>query len=161
MNIRPATPHHLDGVLRLEDEFAPKQRWSEATWRRELANPMSQQLIAADDADGAVIGAAVFRLGDDVVDVDRVVVAPHCRRRGVARALLRRGVGWARQRGATRLLLEVDESNHPAARLYQDHGFRSIARRRDYYGAGHDALIMESVLMARRDGFAGAPEVSR
>ena len=41
------------------------------------------------------------------------------------------------------VLLEVEERNSPAIRLYEDLGFMVLARRRNYYGSGLDALVME------------------
>ena len=34
---------------------------------------------------------------------------------------------------ASKIFLEVRESNQPARRLYEKHGFREIGRRRRYY----------------------------
>ena len=51
------------------------------------------------------------------------------------------GRGAAQAFGATRLLLEVEETNDAARRLYDSTGFRPIARRDNYYGAGRHALV--------------------
>jgi len=40
-------------------------------------------------------------------------------------------------------MLEVADTNAPALALYAATGFTEVARRRDYYGRGHDAVVME------------------
>ena len=42
-----------------------------------------------------------------------------------------------------RILLEVRDDNLAAQKLYARHGFRSMGRRRGYYGPGLDAVVME------------------
>ena len=56
------------------------------------------------------------------------VVAAH-RRRGVARAMVRRAADDAYRRRHTALLLAVDEENHHAMRLYEEEGFRQTHRQ--------------------------------
>jgi ribosomal-protein-alanine N-acetyltransferase len=55
----------------------------------------------------------------------------------------------AREEGAARVTLEVRRYNHPAIALYERLGFRRVGERRNYYGGGEDALLMEK-------DFAGA-----
>lgn len=149
MILTPAGTGHLEGLLRLETAFPPKQRWSEQTWIDEFPRPDQRILVTVDEASGAVLGAAVFRRAGDVVDLDRVVVDPGARGRGLARAMVEAGLRWASQQGAERILLEVDENNDAAIRLYRAHGFTEIARRDDYYATGEHALVME---LERRAG---------
>ena len=92
---------------------------------------------------GRLLGVATFHWLDDVADLNRVVVRPGHRRGGIARRLLAAGTEWAHQVGAQRVLLEVEESNHPAIRLYEGLGYVVLARRANYYGYGRDALVME------------------
>jgi ribosomal-protein-alanine N-acetyltransferase len=42
---------------------------------------------------------------------------------------------WARGQGAEWLWLEVRESNHRAAGIYERHGFRRVGERKNYYPA--------------------------
>ena len=60
-------------------------------------------------------------------------------RQGVADQLMAAGL----ERCPGRWLLEVRDDNAPALRLYDKHGFTTIDRRADYYGAGVDALILD------------------
>ena len=55
-------------------------------------------------------------------------VAPEFRGQGVAGRLIDAVVLWARERGHTRVLLDVGDSNAPAIRLYESKGFVPTGR---------------------------------
>lgn len=139
MNVDVATVEDLPAILRLEANFDTV--WSEDSWRDEITGAGRLVLIARQ-AEG-VVGVACFQHVDEVVDLHRIVVAPEQRRLGFARVMLVAGLQWAIERGAVRMLLEVDHANEPAIALYRGYGFRQVATRRDYYGPGSDALILE------------------
>lgn len=69
-------------------------------------------------------------------------VAPSLRRAGIGRLLLDVALGEAVRRGARTVFLEVDAGNSAAIALYRAAGFREAGCRRDYYGAGRDALLL-------------------
>ena len=127
----------LAGILVLEESFPEKQRWSEASWREELRGAGRTTLVVRDDA--RVLGVITLHDMGEVTDLNRIVVAPEARRRGVADALMRAAL----ENESRRCLLEVRDDNAPAVALYKKHGFATIHRRNDYYGAGADALVME------------------
>ncbi len=58
-----------------------------------------------------------------LVNIHDVVVAPACRGRGVAQAMLAAVEAEARRRGCCKLTLEVLQGNHPARTLYEKFGF--------------------------------------
>ncbi len=49
---------------------------------------------------------------------------------------------WAKERGASALMLEVEKSNSAAIELYKSLGYMQISVRMDYYGPGQDAFVM-------------------
>ena len=61
-------------------------------------------------------------------------------------ALLAALLDSAAERGAERMMLEVADTNEPALAFYAVSGFAEIARRRDYYGRGVDAVVMERLI---------------
>lgn len=71
-----------------------------------------------------------------------LAVAPEARRRGVASALLDRFAAASHSRAATTAFLEVAADNAPAIALYQRKGWAQAGRRRRYYDAATDALIL-------------------
>ena len=139
--ITPAVGSDLAQIVTLEEEFTDA-RWSARTWAEELVADRALTLVNKDRW-GRLLGVATFHWLEDVADLNRVVVHPAHRREGIARRLIAAGMEWAEQVGARRVLLEVEERNSPAIRLYEDLGFMVLARRRNYYGSGLDALVME------------------
>jgi ribosomal-protein-alanine N-acetyltransferase len=87
-------------------------------------------------------GAILCRVAADEAEVLTLCVRPACRRQGVAEKLMRAAFVKAAELGANRLFLEVSEVNSAALNLYQTVGFVELARRRNYYGAGLDAIIL-------------------
>ena len=81
-----------------------------------------------------------------------MIVAAERRRQGVGRQLVQGGIEWASGHGATEMVLEVDETNAPALHAYEGLGFRTLARRDDYYGTGLHALVMALELAKTRSG---------
>ena len=135
----------LDRIMAvMEVAFDPA--YGEAWTRRQVSDalvlPGTHYLLAdaagQEPAPGAA--AAGFALSRGVLDEEELLllaVRPEHRGRGLGGALLRRFISSARERGASRLFLEMRDGN-PAEALYRRHGFASIGRRRDYYRRGAD-----------------------
>lgn len=66
--------------------------------------------------------------GGAVLFIEELYVEPGARRRGVARALLRRLLADGRAAGVRAIELEVDEGHEPARALYCSLGFEANAR---------------------------------
>lgn len=93
---------------------------------------------------GFLIGRSIA----DEAELLTLAVAPAKRRAGTGTALLAAFHDAARLRGATRAFLEVASDNLAAQALYAKAGWREAGRRRNYYAAGIDALILERPLAA-------------
>lgn len=91
-------------------------------------------------------GFVLIRTASDEAEILTLAVIPAARRRGIASALVQAGAGEAGRRGARTLFLEVNENNDAARSLYAELGFAAAGRRRDYYGAGQDALVLQCQL---------------
>jgi ribosomal-protein-alanine N-acetyltransferase len=75
-------------------------------------------------------------------EIENVVVPAAFLRRGIASELLQALIDQAKREAASVILLEVRESNVPARRLYEKHGFLEVGRRRGYYGdPAEDAIL--------------------
>ena len=132
----------LPAIAGLEDEGFDHAAWSPDAWRGELQAHDRLVLVARSLADDAVIGVAPFQPVFEVGDLHRVVVRADRRGQGIGRRLVRAGAEWAGALGAERMMLEVDVTNVAARRLYGGLGFAPVSKRREYYGAGRDALVM-------------------
>ncbi|MEV6347783.1 GNAT family N-acetyltransferase [Actinoplanes sp. NPDC051851] len=77
------------------------------------------------DADGDLIAVARGAVTgpDRWLGVSLVQTAPHARRQGLGRHVMRALAGWASQRGASRAYLQVEERNAGAVALYAGIGF--------------------------------------
>jgi ribosomal-protein-alanine N-acetyltransferase len=146
--IRDATYNDLPRVLDIERLSFP-QPWSLASFRRELSLSFSRLMLAVMDGDGDSVGPVAGYLCRWLVagesHILNVAAHPDFRRCGVGTALMAEAVTEARTRRASLMILEVRRSNLEARRLYRKFGFEERRLRRNYYGPGEDALVMELV----------------
>jgi ribosomal-protein-alanine N-acetyltransferase len=75
-------------------------------------------------------------------EIENVAVAAGFLWRGIANELLLELIRRAESEAASAILLEVRESNLPARRLYEKHGFREVGRRRGYYRDPVDDAVL-------------------
>jgi [ribosomal protein S18]-alanine N-acetyltransferase len=88
---------------------------------------------------GYVIGWHVM----DEAELANLAVEPSARGRGIGARLLAAMLADAQARGATRIFLEVRESNVAARKLYESQGFEQVGRRSRYYSSPvEDALVL-------------------
>ncbi len=139
--IRPASPDDADAIVAIEQEAFGADAWSPALVDVELIAPGRVVLAAVQD--DMLVGYASAAVVADVADLTRIAVTPARRREGTARALLGSLLHEAKDRGAERMMLEVADTNEAALGLYVRSGFVEVARRRNYYGSGVDAVVME------------------
>jgi ribosomal-protein-alanine N-acetyltransferase len=129
--------HQLEATLFEPDPWTIPQFWSE------LAGvPETRDYLLARDAEGTLLGYAGLFTALDAAEVQTIAVARGAQGRGIGRMLLNRLLQRARERGARTVALEVRADNGPAAQLYRSSGFVVDGRRRGYYGAGIDAVLM-------------------
>jgi len=120
--------------------FPPVARWGAEAMELQLALLRAFGFI---DAGG---GFVLARVAADEAEILTLAVAPAARRRGLARALLRRAANEAAAAGATSLFLEVADDNAAARALYAAEGFTEVGRRRRYYPGGGDALVLRRAI---------------
>ena len=88
-----------------------------------------------------VLGYIEIRLVDGVVDIMNLYVNEEDRRKGIATSLMNEMMN---NEEYSRIMLEVNENNQNALRLYNRLGFKEISLRERYYGED-TAIIMEKV----------------
>ncbi len=142
--VRRAVAADRTPLAALERELFGIDAWSPASVLDELTGEGRRAVVAEDD--GEVVGYAVTRRVDDVVDLQRIAVAPTHRRSGVARALLAALRTEGRADGGHRMLLEVSAANAGARAFYAREGFVQIDSRPRYYRDGSDALVLRAPL---------------
>lgn len=127
--------------------MAEAPHWSRQEYERILLSvPASLvlRLVFVAESNAQLVGFAVVRLvqGEDVAELETIVVDPKRRRLGIGARLLLCSKQSAVEAGANAMHLEVRSSNAAAIALYERYGFRRIGRRASYYFApAEDALV--------------------
>ena len=137
----------LDSVIEVMNS-AFDERFGEAWTRSQCAGilPMpGVKLVVARFGDGRSAGFALYRTISDEAELLLLAVSPEFRRRGIGKMLLDQFLDHARDRGVSRVHLEVREGN-PAVIMYRSAGFSLAGRRPKYYhgrfGGEYDALTL-------------------
>lgn len=137
--VRAMTPADVAAVADLEVESFTDP-WPPAVFFEELALPGRAYVVAEDG--GHVVAYGGIMLVEEDAHVMTIAVHPSRRREGLGTSVLLALFDAALDAGARHLTLEVRESNHAAAALYQRFGFTAVGRRPRYYQDDEDAIIM-------------------
>ncbi len=128
-------------------EGAGHEAWSASLFLAELdPNASAARSWWVAHNNGELIGYVGGMVVDRDIEILNVAVAPEYRRAGVARKRLSLGSYDAQMLGCTSASLEVEDGNEAAIALYASLGFTEAGRRRGYYGAGRDALVLRAPL---------------
>ena len=141
------TEDDLDDVTEIEQSSFPVP-WSKDLFLRELKNDYSHNLVARwlDGESKRVAGYVVFWDVTDEIHLLDLAVHADFRRRGIAKAFIKRVIEAGLQMGCKRIFLDVRESNKEALRLYRNFGFKEIGLRKRYYKDGENAIVMSTTL---------------
>jgi ribosomal protein S18 acetylase RimI-like enzyme len=93
------------------------------------AYPARGHCFLVAEAEGAIVASGALLVNGDAGQLARVSVAPGWRRRGVARAIVKRLLGEARRAGLARAWMETNDDWDPAIRLYMACGFTPFDHR--------------------------------
>ncbi len=153
-SVRPAEHADMEQMLDLLEVVAAEGLWigSEAPIDRAVKREGFQQAIDSDDDEvfiaapgGVVVGFISLWKRHGVVDLG-MLVGPEWRGQGVGRRLLEEGIGWAKQRGAHKMALQVWPHNAAAIALYHRYGFHREGHLRRHWrrrnGELWDSLLM-------------------
>jgi ribosomal-protein-alanine N-acetyltransferase len=139
---RVANTFDLPVFVSLDKELFPYSPWSASQYKEEFSSPTRHFVVALDEAQSIIGYAGVFAPGAAEADVLTVGVVPAHRGKGIARQLMGSITDWAQQQGSTAMMLEVKVDNTEAIGLYESLGYSKLNVRKDYFGAGLDALVM-------------------
>lgn len=79
--------------------------------------------VATDDAGRLVGTCGLFPVAPDTFELRKMYLLPEARGRGLGKRLLSVALAWARQQGATRVVLDTAEQMKRAIELYEANGF--------------------------------------
>jgi ribosomal-protein-alanine N-acetyltransferase len=122
----------------------PYSPWNTAQFKEEFAGIPITRYMSVAEADNKIIGyCGVFLPAPGIeADILTVAVLPEYRRQGIAKEFMRQIEEWSKERGASAMMLEVEQTNESAIELYKSLGYMKISVRMDYYGPGKDAFVM-------------------
>lgn len=136
----------LPQVLELE-RLAFRNPWSAGLFLHELKLSFSRlHLARTNNGARRLLGYVCWWMVGDDVHILNLAVHPGARHNGTGRALVQRVLDDAVAHAAVSVSLEVRRDNQPAAALYRSLDFAEVGVRRNYYGQGEDAIIMEKRL---------------
>jgi ribosomal-protein-alanine N-acetyltransferase len=147
--IRSAALNDVLAILAIEQQAPGAAHWTAEQYKKLVGTGVV--LVAEEVAEeaGKLCGFVCAKALAGEWEIENVVVASEFLRRGIANELvcelIQRAVGEA----ASAILLEVRESNLPARRLYEKHGFREVGRRRVYYRDPVEDAILYALRFAR------------
>jgi len=144
--LTPAGPQHASDIAALHGR-AFRRGWSE----EEVDALLTDRTVVGDCAtiNGKFAGFILSRRAADEAEILSIAVPDKQRGRGVGRALLDMHLRRLAGIGTRALLLEVEEGNEAALKLYRRAGFRQVGQRPNYYpqAGGRTA----AALILRRD----------
>ena len=144
LEFAPMVAADLPQVMEVERLSFASDPWTPGLFLHELKLDFSRlHLARTADAARRLVGYACWWLVGDEVHILNLAVHPEARGTGAGRALVQRILDDAIGHGATSVSLEVRPENAAALGLYRAMGFDQIGLRKNYYGRGEDAVIME------------------
>jgi [ribosomal protein S18]-alanine N-acetyltransferase len=139
--IRSATLDDLPAILAIERQAPSAAHWP----AEEYQQLVKTGAVLVAEQPGKLCGFVSAKAVAAEWEIENVVVAAEFLRQGIADQLLQALIDQAENAGASRILLEVRESNRAARRLYEKHAFREVGRRLKYYNHPlEDAILYES-----------------
>lgn len=102
-----------------------------------------------------IIGYIIFYDTLDCVDLFEISVKNKSQNKGLGHKLLNESIEMLfneekykkRNEEFKKILLEVNENNINAVKLYEKNNFKKIAIRKNYYGNNQNGIIMEKVII--------------
>jgi len=121
----------LEAIRAIQNASSEAAQW-------EVSEYLQYDLRVAERA-GRVAGFLVSRtLAPGECEILNLAVAPECRRKGVAHALVRACLGEL----SGDIILEVRASNEAAQKFYKSVGFQEVTIRSQYYSSPVESAIV-------------------
>jgi ribosomal protein S18 acetylase RimI-like enzyme len=155
--LRPANANDLPALLDIESAVFVADRISRRSFRHFLTSPRAILRVAEIGGKLAGYCLVLSRRGTAAARLYSLAVAPEFQQCGLGAALLADAETAAFEADRAVLRLEVAASNHAARALYQNNGYRQVARLPGYYENGEDGIRLEKPLRASKPRPGGAP----
>jgi ribosomal-protein-alanine N-acetyltransferase len=133
VTIRSAALKDVPAILALERSAPEAAHWTSEQYNKLVESGVVLVAEEAVEKAGKLCGFVCAKAVAGEWEIENVAVSAELLRRGIADELVRELIHRAKNDAASAVLLEVRESNLPARRLYEKHGFRKVGRRPLYY----------------------------
>ena len=114
--------------------------WNENILKSELQNPFSTYIMAK--LENKIVGFAGMIDTIDQMEITNIVVKKDYRKNGIGNILLNKLISLAKENKKTEIILEVNENNISAIKLYEKNVFKKCGLRKRYYNNTDNAIIM-------------------
>jgi ribosomal-protein-alanine N-acetyltransferase len=143
IQIRLATAADIPAIIALARNSHSAAHWTEAAYL-DIFRPGATTRISlvGEHKNSSLLGFIVARINGEDCELENIAVADGVQRQGIGSELVQSLKAEAQRYGATRIFLEVRESNFTARALYEKCGFQIIGRRSSYYSnPAEDAVL--------------------
>ena len=137
--IRPAELDDVSEIMELEIGSIVHP-WERKAIESLITDENKKCLVAI--ADGKIASYVGAESVLDESNIGNIVTHKDFRGKGIGTVLFKELLAGLKADGIVKVFLEVEHDNVPALRLYEKLGFVKYGHRRDYYGAGKDAVLM-------------------
>lgn len=115
--------------------------WSISTLKNEIENSNSYYLLAKLDDTIVGFGGGIQIL--DEFELNYIVTKKDKRNLGIASKILYNLISFVNTKNIKHILLEVNENNTNAIKLYEKFEFKQIGFRKKYYNNKDNAILMQ------------------
>lgn len=146
---REATREDLPIFVDLDKQLFPHAMWSLEHYQNDFKGvPRTHFFTVAVNVSNEIIGYAAVLVPAPGVEADilTIGVIPEHRKSGIGRTFMAQLESWALSKESNAMMLEVAIENIAAIAMYESLGYSRISERKNYYGAGRDALVMRKDL---------------
>lgn len=140
MIIRSMNLDDLKEIVKIEESLY-KTPWNEKQYKYELEENEFSYLFVLEH-ENVIIGYYGFWVMFEDSDITKVSIRKEFQGMKLSNILMEDCFKRVKNAGCNKINLEVRVDNAKAINLYKKHGFKEVYVRKDYYGKGEDALIL-------------------
>jgi [ribosomal protein S18]-alanine N-acetyltransferase len=148
-SIHKKTPEPLEikAFYQLDQDHFPFP-WTHKMWSDTLYNIEEHLLLSLSSGDN-LVGFSLFKVDhyEKLAHLYKILVKDNMRLLGLGNQLLEKSIDYLKQEQFISIVLEVEQNNLSAQKLYSKALFEIIHRKTKFYSNGQDALIMQRKLV--------------
>lgn len=140
-DVRIAMLEDLPVILEIANSTQTGARWSDKQYVEIFTGNSARKTLVIETND-KLQGFIVVHIVGPEWEVENIVIAPQMQRRGLGGKLLKQLIKFGAESKATKIILEVRKSNHPACNFYKKCGFFESGQRKNYYQNPIEAAVL-------------------